>query len=98
MRPGQRGRPVIFVVALVASVVVTPLAMVAARRTGVVDVPGPLKVHAHPVPLVGGIGVMAGVAVALAGVQPSLLVPLGFSFLVGLLDDLRGLSARTRLL
>src|SRR2546423_3059606 len=97
MRPARRGLPVIVLVALLASVVVTPLAIVTARRVGVVDIPGPLKVHARPIPLVGGVGVMAGVAVAIAGVQPSLLLPLGVSLLLGLVDDLRGLSPPTRL-
>ncbi len=58
--------------ALAASLV--PLASWLARRHGVIDAPGPRKVHATPTPRVGGIAVWAAfTAVVLAGY---LVVPL----------------------
>jgi UDP-GlcNAc:undecaprenyl-phosphate GlcNAc-1-phosphate transferase len=58
--------------ALAASLV--PLASWLARRHGVIDAPGPRKVHAMPTPRVGGIAVWAAfTAVVLAGY---LVVPL----------------------
>lgn len=51
------GGVVPFVIAAVASILLTPLAISVARRMSLVDRPGTLKVHDRPVPL-------AGVAVA----------------------------------
>jgi UDP-GlcNAc:undecaprenyl-phosphate GlcNAc-1-phosphate transferase len=54
------------IAALVVGLVGTPLAIRLARRLGVVDRPGGRRIHDHPVPLLGGIAIMAGVAVAAA--------------------------------
>lgn len=83
-----------FVVALAA----TPIAMRVAVRAGIVDHPGPLKVQQTPVPYLGGVAVLVGLAVVLAFVHPSLLFPLGLAALLGLIDDARGLPAAARLL
>ena len=64
------------IVALLVAVVATPIAARIAKRVGVVDRPGPLKVHARPVPYLGGVAVFAGVAGPVAAARPSLLVPL----------------------
>jgi UDP-GlcNAc:undecaprenyl-phosphate/decaprenyl-phosphate GlcNAc-1-phosphate transferase len=44
----------IFIVALVFSVVGTPVARRVALASGVVDAPGARKVHQEPTPLLGG--------------------------------------------
>lgn len=66
-----------------------------------VDHPGPRKLHRVPVPLGGGVGVAAGVTVAVVGDGGWLdaRLPLAMWALVGLglVDDARGLRARTRL-
>ncbi|MCU1430160.1 MAG: UDP-N-acetylmuramyl pentapeptide phosphotransferase/UDP-N-acetylglucosamine-phosphate transferase [Actinomycetia bacterium] len=85
-------------VALAISLVCTPIAARAARRFGVVDHPGPLKVQQTPVPYLGGLAVFAAIAVAVAPQRPSLLWPLGLACALGLADDIRGLHARSRLL
>jgi UDP-GlcNAc:undecaprenyl-phosphate GlcNAc-1-phosphate transferase len=53
-----------FVVALFASFGITIPVRQLALRTGMVDRPGPRKVHAKPMPLLGGIAIYAGFVVA----------------------------------
>jgi UDP-GlcNAc:undecaprenyl-phosphate GlcNAc-1-phosphate transferase len=78
---------VVFVVALVVAVVLTPVMAVVARRLGVVDRPGPLKRHAAPVPYLGGVAVFGALAAALAPCHPRLLLPLGLALTLGVVDD-----------
>jgi len=85
------------IVAFAVAAAVAPLSAAIARRAGIVDRPGPLKVHAHPVPYLGGVAVYAGVSVPVALERPSLLLPLGCALLVGLADDVSDISARVRL-
>ncbi len=88
---------VIAVVSLGIALVVTPVVIIAARRTGVMDRPGALKPQSHPVPYLGGVAVFAGAAVgALAG-RPTLLVPLGMALVLGVADDRFELSPWVRL-
>src|SRR6516225_5339649 len=94
--------------------VFTRLSRDAAIRFGLIDQPdGRRKVHARPVPLAGGFGVLAGAATALLlslflpGIADELEsdVRRGFALavaaviitLVGLVDDLRNLRARYKL-
>jgi UDP-GlcNAc:undecaprenyl-phosphate/decaprenyl-phosphate GlcNAc-1-phosphate transferase len=77
--------------------VVTPIAALVARRLGIVDSPGLLKVQAHPVPYLGGVAVFAALAVPVAVERPLLLLPLGLSLALGLADDRNGPSPTTRL-
>jgi len=72
---------------LVAALIVTPLAMVAARRTGIVDRPGALKTQTAPVPYLGGIGVFVGTAVGAIAGHPAVLVPLAAALVLGICDD-----------
>lgn len=66
------------------------------------DRPGLHKAHRDPVPAIGGIGLVLGIALAWLAVatpQPALLPAALLGLLAtGLLDDHRGLSARTRFL
>jgi UDP-GlcNAc:undecaprenyl-phosphate GlcNAc-1-phosphate transferase len=50
----------VVVASLAISVAVIPLMIRVAPRIGMVDQPDPRKVHAHPVPRVGGIGIALG--------------------------------------
>lgn len=54
-----------FAVALSASFAITIPVRRLALRTGMVDRPGPRKVHARPMPLLGGIAIYAGFVVAI---------------------------------
>jgi len=85
--------------ALVVTLVLTPIAIRVALRTGIVDRPGALKVQETPVAYLGGVAVFGGLAAALvphAGAA-RLLIPLGLALLLGLADDLADLDPRVRL-
>lgn len=85
-------------VALAATLVVTPLVIVVARRSGIVDRPGALKPQSIPVPYLGGVAVFAGVIVGPLVGRPTLLVPLSAALCLGVADDRFDLPALPRLL
>jgi len=74
-----------------------------AHQTGLVDHPGGRKNHAHPTPMVGGLGIFLGSLLAIAllpGAIPEYKGFLALSALVlfmGTIDDVRELNALTRL-
>lgn len=84
------------IVALALGLAVTPVAARVARWAGIVDRPGPLKVHEAPVPYLGGVAIFLAALPWLVG-RPGLLVPLGAALVLGVLDDARGLAPRLRL-
>jgi len=98
-----------FAVATVVSLVLTPLAIRAALRLGVLDRPGEHKSHATPTPYLGGVAIVLAVtlAILLAAIVrgeelatlSQLLGLLGIALgmaLTGLVDDLRGLPVALR--
>ena len=54
-----------FIIALSASLVLTVPVRALAIRVGMVDAPGPRKVHRKPIPLLGGLAIYAGVMLAI---------------------------------
>ena len=75
-----------------------------AFKTKVLDYPGGRKVHAQATPLLGGVGIYAGLLVAVYFnlscfnfVLPFFLGATAI-FIIGLIEDTRGLSAQTRFL
>src|SRR5207245_948136 len=56
----------VVITALLASLSLTPVATRLALLFGVVDVPGPRKVHLVPMPLWGGLAMYGGTTVAVA--------------------------------
>ncbi|MBX7185736.1 MAG: undecaprenyl/decaprenyl-phosphate alpha-N-acetylglucosaminyl 1-phosphate transferase [Vicinamibacteria bacterium] len=92
--------------------VLTPMVAKLSVRLGVMDLPGPRKAHREAVPRLGGLAVLLGASLGLAVVtplagpwtemssRPLVLLLLGglAVFLIGLLDDVRGLSATGKLL
>jgi UDP-GlcNAc:undecaprenyl-phosphate GlcNAc-1-phosphate transferase len=85
------------IVAFGIALVATPIAARVATRAGIVDRPGPLKVQQAPVPYLGGVAVFVAMAVPVAFLHPALLVPLALALGLGLVDDIRGMPARLRL-
>jgi UDP-GlcNAc:undecaprenyl-phosphate GlcNAc-1-phosphate transferase len=89
---------------LAVTLLATPLVILLARRTGAVDRPGPRRIHAAPVPTLGGLAIAiavlgaAWVARALPGpavlLDPRPLLGLTLAAIpalaVGAFDDLRG--------
>lgn len=87
-----------FATALIASLLLTIPVRALAVRVGMVDLPGPRKVHAAPIPLLGGLAIYAGVVLALLFVMDGaareqsagILGGATLVALAGMLDD-RGL-------
>src|SRR3974390_893014 len=87
-----------FAVGLIASLGLTVPVRQLAIRVGMVDHPGPRKVHLQPMPLLGGLAIYCGVLIALLVSMrgPALTQVIGIYLgatlvaLVGILDD-RGL-------
>jgi UDP-GlcNAc:undecaprenyl-phosphate GlcNAc-1-phosphate transferase len=100
----------VFAVTLLLTLFMTPLAVRVAVRRDFFDRPGPVKTQESPVPYLGGAAILfsfTAVVMVAALVRPSvsgvaqLGVILGLACLlalVGLIDDLRGLSPLLRLL
>jgi UDP-GlcNAc:undecaprenyl-phosphate/decaprenyl-phosphate GlcNAc-1-phosphate transferase len=84
-----------FAVALCTSLVVTVPVRQFAVRVGMVDLPGPRKVHLQPIPLLGGIAIYAAVMLAVLvsysgealSEIPGILAAATLLLLVGTLDD-----------
>lgn len=103
---------VVFGVSAIVTLVATPLVRRLALRLGWVDQPSDRKVHPRPTPTAGGLAMFLGIMAALgvAGVLPA-LAPLRAASseleaaalaalvvaAVGLVDDVRGLSALGKL-
>ncbi|MBK5289962.1 MAG: undecaprenyl/decaprenyl-phosphate alpha-N-acetylglucosaminyl 1-phosphate transferase [Acidimicrobiia bacterium] len=86
-----------FALAALVALAVTPLAAALARRTGVVDRPGPLKPQERPVPYLGGVPVLCGCAIGVAATgRYVLLLPLVLAFALGVVDDIRAVPPRVR--
>src|SRR6202140_3627908 len=84
-----------FFIALFASMVLTVPLRALALRVGMVDLPGPRKVHVQPIPLLGGLAMYGGVMLAIifafdgAAREQSVGIVTGATLVaaVGFLDD-----------
>src|SRR5690606_41615630 len=92
------------VIACVASLGAVYAARRMAERAQLLDMPNERSSHQVPVPRVGGVGLLAAVAVTLF-TMPSLMSELRWALggtlalaAIGLFDDLRGLRASVRFL
>lgn len=89
-------------VALVTTLLALTLILTVGKRAVVHDIPNARSLHDKPVPRVGGIALLAGVIAGWALLAPFwnwwLMLPLAGLFALSLADDVRGLSARMRLL
>ncbi len=101
--------PAGLLLALLAAALLTPLAGLLARRTGVVAAPRPDRWHGRPTPLLGGLAIMGAATVVFVTldqpIQEDRYERFGFlllgalaMFLLGLYDDLKGLPPYTKLL
>jgi UDP-GlcNAc:undecaprenyl-phosphate/decaprenyl-phosphate GlcNAc-1-phosphate transferase len=72
---------------LIITLAITPLVIMTARRTGIVDRPGSLKPQAVSVPYLGGVAVFAGLVFGLFLGRPSVAIPLGGALAIGVADD-----------
>ncbi|MBI5397122.1 MAG: undecaprenyl/decaprenyl-phosphate alpha-N-acetylglucosaminyl 1-phosphate transferase [Verrucomicrobia bacterium] len=97
-----------FIIAVVAALVATPLAIAASRRLGFLDDPGPRKIHAAPMPLLGGAAVFVALiaGVLLSGFSPTppdrprllaIFAGAAIALALGMIDDKRDLRAGPKL-
>lgn len=88
--------------AFASCVICVPVVIRVAEHWSLFDPPGPLKLHTRRVPRIGGVAVALAFAlgVLISGAQSSryLLLPLFLVWLIGIVDDLRGLSPLSRLM
>ncbi len=102
----------VFLASAGAVVLVTPIIRLLAVRFRAIDQPSDRKIHPKPTPTGGGVGLLIGVAagIGVAALTPSLrstfrestelqgtLVAAAVITLVGLVDDIRALSATAKL-
>ena len=100
----------VFLIAAAGSFLLTPLVIRLACVLHLVDAPGLRKIHKHPIPRLGGVGIVASTMLGLLGAVamfeadvldwPSLVLLGGgvIVFLVGIADDIRPVPARLKLL
>ncbi|MBF0182589.1 MAG: hypothetical protein HQM03_21445 [Magnetococcales bacterium] len=75
-----------------------------ARRVGWVDRPSARKIHTTPTPLIGGFAMFVGLMLALPQLElvhfplAGIVVACGMGLLIGYLDDMHDIRARTRFL
>lgn len=91
----------LFVIAFCLALVLTPAARRLGHHVGLVDAPGPLKIHEGPIPLAGGLAVIAAAFGAFVMVRGSFPIALGLATLlslgIGMVDDARPLRPWARL-
>lgn len=89
-------------VSALVTLLLTTLLLISKAGKRVQDVPNERSLHSAPIPRIGGVGLMVGVLAGWAIMFKSLawwvVVPVFILFGISLLDDMRGLRARTRLL
>ncbi len=91
-------------IAAVITFALTPVAMRAAWRLGVVDRPDGRRIHDRPIPLLGGVAIFLGILVAvLPNLEvdrryASILIGAGLICLLGVVDDRFGIPPLPKLL
>ncbi len=96
----------LFCIAFVGSVGITPLMMRMFKRHGIMDTPGGRKLHFTEKPTMGGVGIFAGLIIAISlwhlfyspDEYLGLFISVSMIFLIGLADDLFALRARYKFL
>jgi UDP-GlcNAc:undecaprenyl-phosphate GlcNAc-1-phosphate transferase len=94
------GDDVSLVIAFALAAILTPIMGAIEIRLGLVDRPGPLKIHDRPIPVAGGPGLVVAVLVAIAVTgdrDPWIAAAVVLGLVGGLIDDTRPLPAGVRL-
>ena len=93
-----------FVIALLASFLLTPYVKQLAFKIGAVDKPDKRKVHTHTMPRLGGLAIFLGFVIAVVCSLPITRDLLGILLggvlivIIGILDDRYSLPAKVKLL
>lgn len=92
-----------FLLAFSITVLLVPFVRTLSMRLGAVDMPNARKIHSQPLPRLGGIALFLGFVVPLLLLLPlnrpflGLLGGVAVIFIVGLIDDIKGLGPWTKL-
>ncbi len=92
-----------FLIAAALSFFATPLVKRLALRIGAIDQPGGRKIHLHPVAYLGGLAIFIGFILPTLAFLPisrrlvALLIGVTLLLIVGVVDDIRGLSPWVKL-
>ncbi|HBU69262.1 MAG TPA: undecaprenyl-phosphate alpha-N-acetylglucosaminyl 1-phosphate transferase [Elusimicrobia bacterium] len=93
----------VLILSFILAYVITPIAIKAAWRLKLLDMPNERKIHSVPIPRVGGIAIVLAVIVATArnfqfsSELTGLVIGSSIIYLIGLIDDIKPLSASLRL-
>jgi UDP-GlcNAc:undecaprenyl-phosphate GlcNAc-1-phosphate transferase len=98
----------VFVAATVLALLLTRLTIAFAHRRGLLDLPSPRRIHTNPTPRIGGAAMYGAFSLVLLALlaagevgnydATALLLGAGALTLVGFVDDIWGLDARTKFL
>ena len=94
----------LFIVSFLLFNLLYPFINKLAWKIGAVDKPDPRKIHNSPVPRIGGLGIyLAFIFALLRNFQFSvqmiaIIISSSLIFIIGFIDDIKGLSAKTRLI
>ena len=94
----------VFLIAAAVPAAATPLAILIAPKIGAMDIPKDnRRMHKKPIPRFGGIAIFLGIAVGFISIAPlsqqtrGLLVGAVMILLLGIVDDLKDISAKVKL-
>lgn len=89
-------------IAALITMLVTTIILFSKAGKNIQDIPNERSLHEEPIPRIGGVGLMAGLLSAWGLMIISLawwiVLPMIFLFIISLLDDMRNLPVRLRLL
>lgn len=90
--------------ACLLTLLLVPIVIRVCNRWQIMDRPGPLKIHTHPIPRLGGVALVIGISAAVIAVERSAAIrswpffaALALVWVAGLIDDVRRLSILFRL-
>ncbi|MCY9660970.1 MraY family glycosyltransferase [Paenibacillus chondroitinus] len=100
---------IIFFLAVLICVILTPIARVIAKKLNILDSPNTdLKKHREPIPYLGGVAIFAAIVISMAifegdsilmlnDQQRGLLLGTLIILLIGLIDDMKGMTPKIKL-
>lgn len=99
-------RVIVGLIAFLATILITPLAIIFAKKHNFVDIPDKRKIHKSPTPRIGGIGIASGIfaGMIVTGILTRMtwvfwsLIPFGIITIMGFIDDVKGLSFKWKFL
>ena len=94
----------IFFLALIITLILTPIVRWLAKKAGAVDMPSKIKIHKKATPRLGGVGIFIGflssliLTESLTRQQKGVVMGASCALMVGILDDIRSVPATFKLM